>query len=412
MAAKGGRERHKQARGAADAAALEEQTLRHRWELTQESLKERFDQPIERATAITRVTLGWFPVRVWRHFLQHNGFLLAAGVSYQALFAAFAAIYVAFAIAGIWLGGSDEAIDGLIAFINSYIPGLIAPEGGVFTPDQVEAVADSTTGVLGITGVIALGTLIWTAIGSITFARRAVRDIFGIPPDRRNYLLLKSTDFLAAGAFGTALLLGWGLTSAGTFALNWVFSLFDWSRSSIWYNVAGALIAFALLIALNTAVIGSLVKFLTGTALRWRQIWPGAMLGGFATALLQIGAGIALAYTPTNVLLATFAVFIGLLLWFRLVGIVLLVAASWMAVSAGDADMPILKQSEADRLITEHRALLVAARVRLRTAQEAAEHAPWYRRWQAKRAVREAETELDQVEAAKPPEPKKASLFE
>lgn len=48
--------------------------------------------------------MAWFPVRVWRHFLIHNGFLLAAGVSYQALFASFAAIYVAFAIAGLWLG--------------------------------------------------------------------------------------------------------------------------------------------------------------------------------------------------------------------------------------------------------------------------------------------------------------------
>lgn len=412
MAAKGGRERHKQARGAADAAALEEQTLRHRWETTQEALKERFDQPIERATAITRVTLGWFPIRVWRHFLQHNGFLLAAGVSYQALFAAFAAIYVAFAIAGIWLGGSDQAINGLIDFINSYIPGLIATEGGIFTPDQVSAVAASTTGVLGITGIIALGTLIWTAIGSITFARRAVRDIFGIPPDRRNYILLKSTDFVAAIMFGTALLLGWGLTSVGTFALDWVFGLFGWSTRSIWYNVAAAVIALTLLVVLYTAVIGSLVKFLTGTALRWRRIAPGALLGGVATAFLQIGAGIALAYTPTNVLLATFAVFIGLLLWFRLVGIVLLVAASWMAVSANDANMPILLQTEADRLVAEHRALLTAAHVRLRTAQEAAEHAPWYRRWQANKAVREAEDELAQVEASKPPEPKRGSLLE
>ena len=96
----------------------------------------RLDAAVERATALTQRTLGLFPVRVWRHFLQHNGFLLAAGVSYQALFAIFAAIYLAFAIAGLWLGGSDEAVDALIAMINSYIPNLILPEGGVVTPDQ------------------------------------------------------------------------------------------------------------------------------------------------------------------------------------------------------------------------------------------------------------------------------------
>ena len=78
----------------------------------QASLRERFDAPISKATALTQRTLAWFPVRVWRHFLQHNGFLLAAGVSYQALFAIFAAIYVAFAIAGLWLGGSADAVEG------------------------------------------------------------------------------------------------------------------------------------------------------------------------------------------------------------------------------------------------------------------------------------------------------------
>ena len=57
----------------------------------------RVDAAVERATALTQRTLALFPVRVWRHFLQHNGFLLAAGVSYQALFAIFAAIYLAFA---------------------------------------------------------------------------------------------------------------------------------------------------------------------------------------------------------------------------------------------------------------------------------------------------------------------------
>ena len=60
---------------------------------------------------------------MWRHFLLNNGFLLAAGISYQALFAIFAAIYVAFAITGLWLGGNDDAVNAMIALINSYIPG-------------------------------------------------------------------------------------------------------------------------------------------------------------------------------------------------------------------------------------------------------------------------------------------------
>ncbi|KJL45626.1 Ribonuclease BN-like family protein [Microbacterium terrae] len=397
----------------ADAAQREEESLRARWEATQESLRERFDEPISRATRLTQKTLAWFPVRVWRRFLQRNGFLLAAGVSYQALFATFAAIYVAFAIAGLWLGGSEEAITGLINLINSYIPGLIAAEGGLFTPDQVTEIATSSAGVLGITGAIALGTLIWTAIGFVTFARRAVRDIFGLPPDLRSYVYLKARDFLGAIFFALALVLGFAATSIGTWALHFIFGLFGWNDASGWYVGATRVGTIVISLAIFSAALGGLIRFLTGTKLPWRRIVPGAVLGGAAITVLQLFTGWLFVYTPTNALLATFAIFVGLLLWFRIIGIIMLVAAAWVAVSADDEDIPLLPQTEAERLAAEHAALLVAAQVRLRTAQEAATSAPWHRQWMAARAVREAAAELSEVEAATPPDrPKGSSLFE
>ena len=394
-------------------ATHEEQTLRARWESTQEVLRERFEEPIGRATTLTRRTLAWFPVRVWRHFLQHNGFLLAAGVSYQALFAIFATIYVAFAVAGLWLGGSPEAIDAMIRAINSYIPDLISDDGeGLFTTAQVTEIATSSTGVLGITGIVALVTLIWTAIGFITFARRAVRDIFGIPPDRRSYFLLKARDLLASAIFGAALLVGSGLGFVGTWALGLLFDLLGWPTTSTIYNVLGQAAALLVSFLLFSAALASLVKFLTGTSLRWRQIIPGAVLGGAAITVLQIGAGWLLIYTPSNPLLATFAIFVGLLLWFRIIGVIILVASSWMAVAATDEDLPILQRTEEERLAAEHAALLTAARVRLRSARAGAASAPWYRRIAARRAVADAEKELAEVERSAPPPPKRGSLFE
>lgn len=408
-----GAARHERARGEADAAQRTEESLRARWEATQESLRERFDEPISRATRLTRLTLAWFPVRVWRHFLQHNGFLLAAGVSYQALFATFAGIYVAFAIAGLWLGGSPEAIDGLIGLINSYIPGLISDDG-LFTEAQVTDIATDSAGVLGVTGVIALGTLVWTAIGFVTFARRAVRDIFALPPDLRSYFFLKARDLVGAALFALALVVGFAANAIGTWALQLVFSLFGWDDASGWYGAATRVGTIAISFAIFSAALGALIRFLTGTKLPWRRIWPGALLGGGAITALQLFAGWLLIYTPTNALLATFAIFVGLLLWFRIIGIIVLVAAAWIAVAAKDDDIPLLPQTEAERLAAEHAALLVAARVRLRTAQEARDSAPWYRAWIADRAVREAEDELAQVEAAAPPpvRAKAGSLFE
>ena len=387
---------------AAEHAAREEETLRQRWEATQESFRERFDQPIQTATKLTKATMAWFPIRVWRHFLINNGFLLGAGISYQALFAIFAAIYLAFAITGLWLGGNTDAVNAMIALINSYIPGLISDTGGVVTPAEVQQIASSTSGVLGVTGLIALGTVIWTAIGWVTYSRRGVRDIFGLPPDRRSYVLLKARDLIAAIIFGAALVVGAALTWVGSWLLSLLLSLFGIEmdsgvlRSTI--GIGSVIVSFVL----NSAALAALFRFLTGTSLRWRVIWPGALLGGGALTVLQFGAGLLLSYTPSNPLLATFAIFVGLLLWFKISGIIMLVAAAWIAVASKDKDIPILLPTEADRIASEHKALLLAAQVRLRTAREARAAAPWFRAWRADFAVREAEEELERVENSAP----------
>lgn len=399
---------------AAEAARAEEEGLRERWEARQASLRDRLDAPISAATELTRKTLATFPVRVWRHFLQHNGFLLAAGVSYQALFAFFAVIYVAFAGVGLWLGGSPEAIQRLINVINGYIPNLILPadQNGIFTTEQVTEIATGSASLLAITGLIALGTAAWTAIGFVTFTRRAVRDIFGLPFDTRSYVLLKARDLVAAVAFGIALLLASALSVAGTWALQWFFDLFGWNTASGLYRVGAGIASVVVSIALFTSALGLLFRFLTGTTLRWRRVWPGSILGGAALTVLQLGAGWLLRYTPSNPLLATFAIFIGLLLWFRAIGVIILVASAWIAVGAQDDDEPLLEQTEAERLLEEHNALRLAAEVRLRTAREAYEAAPWYRRPLARRALRAAHAELLEVSASAPPEPRRTSPFE
>jgi membrane protein len=276
----------------------------------------------------------------------------------------------------------------------------------------VQEIASQNSGVLGWTGVIALGTLIWTAIGFVTYARRAVRDIFGMPPDRRSYFLLKARDLLAAAIFGIALVLGAVLGSIGTWALNAIVSLIGLGIGDGWINASIRAGSIMVGFAITSAALAALFRFLSGAQLAWRRIWPGALIGGIGISVLQLGAGLLLSYTPSNPLLATFAIFIGLLLWFRLIGIVMLVSAAWIAVGANDRNVALLPQTDAERIEAEHAALLVAAHVRLRTAQEARRHAPWYRTWIADRAVRDAEEELRQVEAVAPPVPQKTGILD
>lgn len=368
---------------------------------TPESLRERLDAPLARAEEITRRAVATFPVRVWRRFLQRNGFLLAAGVSYQSLFAVFGAIYVVFAGVGLWLGGSPAAVNGLIELINAYVPNLIAT-GGLIDPDAVREVAAKSTGTLTVTSIIALGLVIWAAIGFITFTRRGIRDIFGLPYDKRNYLLLKARDLLAALVFGAALLLGAVLGQVSTWALSVIFHMLGFPQHSFWFSALTRLAVLIVGWSLNTAALAALFRFLTGTQLPWRRIWPGSMLGAAALIVLQVGAGLLLGYSPSNPLLATFAILIGFLLWFRLVGIVILVAASWIAVASEDHGVPLRIRTEAEREREEQEALLLAAQVRLRDAREAHDLAPWYRKLSTRRALREAQDDLATVRAAAP----------
>lgn len=376
-----------------------------------DALRERLQQPVARATELTRRTMDLFPVRVWQHFLRHNGLLLAAGVSYQALFAIVAAMYVAFATAGIWLGGSKEVIASLIHVIDSYVPGLISADGLV-TPEQVEQVARESSGVLTITGLIALGVAIWTAMGFITFTRRAVRDIFVLPYDTRNFVLLKARDLLAAVIFGAALIIGSLLATVTSGFFSWVLSLFSVSPPTHWTDFVVRALSIVVAFAINTLALASLYRFMAGTSLHWGTIMPGAMLGGAGVAVLQLGAGYLLGYTPANPLLATFAIFIGFLLWFRLNGIVILIAASWIAVAANDRDLPMEHQTEEEKRQIEHAALLLAARVNLRNAKAARAEAPWWRHWPADAAVRRAEQEVHRLSAEDPGAARSSLLLE
>lgn len=384
-------------------AATEETSLRERLEAAQTAVRERLDHPIARAAKLAQL----FPVRVWRHFLRHNGFLLAAGMSYQGLFAMFSALYLAFAAVGIWLGGSKTAIDGLIRIVNGYIPGIISTNGLV-KPEQVEAVAQESGRLLGVTGVVAGVVVVWTTIGFVTFTRRAVRDTFGLPFDLRNYVLLKARDFVASVLFGLALLMGALLGSITTGAVDLVFGWIGWTRETAWWSLGARGVSLLVAFAVNTLALASLFRFLTGTALPWRRIWPGALVGSAGLIVLQVSAGFLFVYTPSNPLLATFTVLIGFLLWFRFVGIVILVAAAWIAVAAHDRDVPL--RSLEDRRAMEQTALVIAAQVAVREAERRAALARWPRRGSARRRLRAARARLARAEAELPA-PRRATLL-
>ncbi|WP_240665965.1 YihY/virulence factor BrkB family protein [Agromyces sp. LHK192] len=384
------------------------ETQAERLTSTGQDLRERFDPQIQQVTKLTQRTMALFPVRVWRHFLAQNGFILSSGMSYQSLFAVFAGIYVVFAIAGLWLINSPDLMDAFVRLVNTLAPGLIGPDG-VVTEDALTQIAENSTGVVGWTGAIALGSFIWTAIGFVTYARIAVRSMFGLPKDTRSYTLLKARDFVAALAFGLTLFVATVLSIITTSFIDWGLGLLGWdleSRTSTFFVQTGA---FIVVFAIDTLALAALFRFLSGAAMPWRRMWAGSLLGSGGLTVIQLFSSVVLAFTSSNPLLTTFAVFIGLLLWFRVTSIVILVAACWVAVEASDRNESLrsvtAEQLEFERRQQEHAALVTAAQVKVRMSREELEGAGWFGRLSARRALDRAEAELAELEASPPEAP-------
>lgn len=385
-----------------DANHADAHSARAKFDAVSQPILDRFEEPISRVNTITKKTLALFPVRVWRHFLARNGFILAAGLSYQALFAIFAAVYVVFAVAGIWLTSNDDTLQAFINLLNSYAPGLIGPDG-IISNEALTEIAQSSTGVFGWTGAIALIGLIWTAIGWITYARMSVRSIFGLPKDTRAYALLKARDFLAGVAFGAVLILASVLSVASTSFISWLFDLVDAPNASGWESFLIQFGSIVVVFVIDTLALAVMFRFLSGAAMPWRRMWVGSLLGSGAISVMQMLSGLLVQSATRNPLLATFAVFIALLLWFHLTSIVILTAASWIAVEAADANETLRnvspEQLEAEARQRERDALLTAARVRVRDARDALAAANWFDRLPAKRRLARAEQDLADLEA-------------
>ena len=97
------------------------------------------------------------PVRVFFHFNQSRGPVLAAGMAYQAIFAIFAALWLVFSVAGLWLASNPALMDQLFVLINQSVPGLIGPKGqGVVDPATLgDTDALSWSSAIALVGLLA-----------------------------------------------------------------------------------------------------------------------------------------------------------------------------------------------------------------------------------------------------------------
>jgi membrane protein len=326
-------------------------------------MAETTGSPTGIAGLIARVQ-QWRPVRVFQRYTVHRGPILSAGLSYQALFAVFAGLWLAFAIAGLLIAGNPAVQDALIDLLTVSVPGLI-DDGSGNGAIEVDLLLEAQ--ILGWTGVIAAIGLLITALGWLGSARAAVRLIFDAPEPVTPFLLLKLKDFGLAIGFGLAVLLSATLSVLSTAALDTVLGFFGLSDSAV-ATVLTRTIGLALMFLLDASALAVLYRVLSGLQIPIRRLIAGSALAAAGLGALKVLGTALLGGATRNPLLASFVVIIGLLIWFNLVCQVIVIGSAWIAVGMADrglvADPAIVaaeqarQRAENERIEREARSLV------------------------------------------------------
>jgi membrane protein len=382
----------------AEGTVEPEESLRERILDAAEPLKERLEKPVARVSRWAKWVQGLRPYRVYINYSHSDGNLRAAGMGFQSLFAIFAAIWLGFSVAGIWLSSNQQVFNALVAIINRAVPGLISTSTseGAINVEQLE----SATG-FGWYGVIAAVGLLWTAIGWLYYTRQAVRAVFGLSRDTTNYVLQKIRDLFLALGFGLVLIVSALLTILSTQALAFVLDLIGISSDSFWATAAAQFSGLLVSVTLNIFTLGAMFRVMARVSIPWKNLFFGVLLGSLILAGLSALGGYFLGAATKNPLLATFAVFVGLLLWFNLVSRVILLSASWIAVGMFDSGlsprMITPEQAAAERAAAEYEARVLVARAELQNAKDDLGKARFLARLGAQRRVEKAEHRLNDL---------------
>lgn len=288
----------------------------------------------DRAMGLLTTVLQSRPVRVVQHYTAKRGPILASGLAFQAIFAVFAALWIGFAIAGVVIATNLGLRDSLIDVLAQTVPGLITTDSqeGIVDPEDLLA---ASVDALSWQGAIAAVVLLLAALNWLASAREAVRSIFDLPLLDQNVALLKLKDLGLAVGFGALLVLSAVLSVVSTLALD---TVLEWVgiRDSTTSTVVGRIITLGVMFLLDAVVLAALYRVLAGVRIPLRRLRQGALIGAVALGGLKVLGNSLLGGASNNPLIASFAVFIGLLIWFNLVCQVVLAAAAWVAVGIKD----------------------------------------------------------------------------
>lgn len=302
---------------------------------------------MRKLTALIAWAMATRPVRVFLHYATARGPILASGLAFQAIFSVFAAIWVGFSVLGLVLAGDTGLREAAIAQLGQAVPGLISADGSAGAIDPRRLLEP---GAISWTGILALVGLLVTALGWLASTRDATRVMFDLPPLVANPVLLKLRD-LAFGIGFAVLILAAAIISLVTTALTGtVLDLVGIGADSVGGAVLGRILGVLLTFVLQAVAVGGLLRVLSRIRIPFPELREGALLGALGLSVLTVLGGALLGGASSNPLLASFAVILGLLIYFNFVCQVILIAGSWTALRCADGGVVLDRSADDQRI--------------------------------------------------------------
>ncbi|MGG5173949.1 YihY/virulence factor BrkB family protein [Pseudarthrobacter sp. J1763] len=272
------------------------------------------------------------PMRVWQHYNLQHGPLLSAGIGYNMFFSITGLLTTGFSIAGLVLAQQPELLNSVVKSVASSAPGLLKVDGsdGLVNPQDL-----MNPSGLGWTAVIAAVITLFTSLGWIASLRDGLRGVNMLRPLQLNPVVMKLKDAGTLVLLGVVLVLSAGVSLVFGTAAGWVMGFLHLDPAIAQPITWLVRIAVPLLLAWATAAI--MFRLAGSLPLDRRAFLEGTAIAAVGTTILQIFSTQLLAQAGKNPLLASFAIVIGLMIWFNLVSQVYLLSASWAAIRNNDA---------------------------------------------------------------------------
>ncbi|MEO8529427.1 MAG: YhjD/YihY/BrkB family envelope integrity protein, partial [Pseudolysinimonas sp.] len=239
--------------------------------------------PVVRTKHLVALIQRLKAVRVFARYAQDRGPILASGLAYQALFAVFAALWVAFSVAGLVVSSDTRLQAAILGFLAESVPGLIDDGTGSGAIDP--AVLTAGFG-FSLSGVIAIFGLLFTALGWLSSARDAVRILFDLPAAPTNVFLLKLIDLALGLAFAALLLIAAVLSFAGSSLTEQALAWIGVDIDSVLGIIASRAVTLLIAVIVYAVALAGLYRVLARVHVPLRILRRGALAGAIGVAAL------------------------------------------------------------------------------------------------------------------------------